>query len=83
MEDNAMLSVIHGHHIYKSMWSPILGEIVSVDHEHGNTHDCHTVCLLKGGSIIGHAPRELAKYSWFFLGHNEIITCEVTWKQKT
>ena len=37
-EDNAVLlheSMIHGHHIYKSVWSPRLGEIASVDREHG------------------------------------------------
>ena len=42
MDDNAVLlheSVIRDHHIYKSVWSPTLGEIVSVDREHGNTHD--------------------------------------------
>ena len=55
-------SVIRGHHIYKSMWSPIVCEIVSVDREHGNLHDRCAVYLLKGGSIVSHAPRELAKY---------------------
>ena len=68
MEDSAVLlheSVICGHHIYESVWSLILGETVSVDCEHGNLHDRHAVCLLKGGSIVGHVPRELAKY--FFL----------------
>ena len=81
MEDNAVLlheTVIRGHHIYKSVWSPTLGEIVSVDREHGNTHDSHAVCLLQGGSIIGHAPRELAEYFCFFLGHGGTITREVT-----
>ena len=85
MEDNAVLlheSVIRGHHIYKSVWSPRVGEIVSVDREHGNSHDRHAVCLLKGSSIIGHAPRELAKYFWFFLGHGGTITCEVTGSRK-
>ena len=51
-------SVIRGHHIYKSVWSPRVGEIVSVDHEHRNTHDRHAVCLLKESAIIDHAPRE-------------------------
>ena len=75
-------SVIHGHHIYKSVWSPILGEIVDVDREHGNLHDHYTVCPLKGGSIVGHAPRELAKYFRFFLAHGETITCEVSGSRK-
>ena len=34
-------TVIRGHDIYKSVWSPMLGEIMSVDvdWEHGNLHD--------------------------------------------
>ena len=46
-------SVIRGHHIYKCVWSPTLGEIMFVDRKHGNTHDRHALCLLEGGSIIG------------------------------
>ena len=53
-----------------------------VEREHGNTHDCHAVCLLKGGSIVGHVPREVAKYFWFFLDHGGTITCEVTGSRK-
>ena len=58
--------------IYKSVWSPTLGEIVSIDCEHRNTHDRHAVGLLKGGSIIGHAPRELGKYFGFSL---DMVDC--------
>ena len=49
------MSVIHGHHnIYKCVWSSTLSEIVSVDREHGNNHDCHALFLVKKkGSIIG------------------------------
>ena len=36
-------SVIRGHHVYKSVWSLRLGEIVSADREYGNTHDHHAV----------------------------------------
>ena len=58
-------SVIRGHHINKCVRSPTLGEIESIDREHGNTHDthdCHTLCQLKGGSIIG-----IALSSTFFM----------------
>ena len=73
MGDNAVLlheNIICDHYIYESVWSPTLGEIVSVDRKHGNTHDCHAICQLKGGLIISHAPRELAEYFWFFFGHS-------------
>ena len=35
------------------MWSPTVGEIVSVDREEENAHNRHAVCLLKAGAIIG------------------------------
>ena len=75
-------SMICGHHIYKNVWSLILGEIMSVDREHRNLYDRHAICLLKGGSIVGHAHRELAKHFRFFLGHGGTITCEVTGSRK-
>ena len=58
-------NVILGHHIYKGVWSPI-------DCEHGNHHDRRAVCLLKGGSVVGHAPRELAKYPVAIVQHLDL-----------
>ena len=51
--------------LYESVWCPILGEVVSIDHQYGNLRDRHTV-LLKGGLIVVHVPRELAKYVHVF-----------------
>ena len=65
MEESAILfhkSVIRGHHVYKRTWNPIVGEILAVDREHGNTQDRHAACLLKEGAIVGHAPSEQARY---------------------
>lgn len=32
-------SVIHGHHVYKAVWTPFVGEELSLEQEHGNRHD--------------------------------------------
>ena len=55
-------SVIRGHYIKNLCGALTLGEIVSVDCKHRNTHDRHVLCLLKGGSIIG-----IALSSMFFM----------------
>ena len=47
-------SVIRGHHIYKTVWSPSTGEILE---EPDNPHDHHAMCLRKTEVIIGHVPR--------------------------
>ena len=38
-------SVIHGHHIYKTVRSPSTGEILEAAHEPDNPHDHHAVLV--------------------------------------
>ena len=42
-------SVIRGHHVYKSIWTPVLGE---VSREEGNAHDRFAVCVKNGRSLV-------------------------------
>ena len=53
-------SVVRGHHIYKAVWNPIVGETHCLQLEEGNEHDCFAVCVKRGGETIGHVPRELS-----------------------
>ena len=32
-------SVVHGHHIYKRLWSPIIGEVLELLREEESEHD--------------------------------------------
>ena len=59
MEEYAIESVIRGHHVYKSIWHPILGEQLTHEREDGNNHDRHAVSVMNGGAIVGHVPQEL------------------------
>ena len=54
-------SVVRGHHIYKTIWTPSLGEILMVFPEPLNDHDRHAVWVKKADVIVGHVPREQAK----------------------
>ena len=35
--------VVRGHHVYKSIWTPVLGEELSTEREDNNEHDNYAV----------------------------------------
>ena len=76
--------VIRGHHIYKSVWTPFIGEgLVLKREEPENIHDRYSVCVVKDGdAVVGHVPRELSKILWNFLRRGGQGTCEVTGPRK-
>ena len=59
-------SVIRGHHIYKDIWTPYLGELLHCEPESGNIHDPYAVSVHTTNStsdhsacttpIVGHIP---------------------------
>ena len=75
-------SVVSGHHIYKTIWTPSLGEILMVFPEPLSDHDRHAVCVKKDDVIVGHVPREQGKTMWHFLMHGGQVSCEVTGRRK-
>ena len=44
-------SVIHGHHIYKAIWTPEIGEIFQCEQEGGDPEDSYTVSVIKDDTI--------------------------------
>ena len=54
LQASTLKSVIHGHHIYKQIWWPLVGEILTLEREEGNNHEKFTVSLLKDATIVGH-----------------------------
>ena len=53
-------SIVRGQHVYKTVWTPFLGEILTAISEPENNHDRHAVCVEKGKEIVGHVPRKLS-----------------------
>ena len=49
-------STVRGHHVYKTVWTPFLGEILTAIPESENNHDRHAVCVKKGREIVGRVP---------------------------
>lgn len=78
----ALDSVITGHHVYKSTWTPYIGEILRGEVEENNEHDKYAVSIKKDGEIVGHIPRSLSKLANFFLRHHGSIKCTVTGKRR-
>ena len=47
-------SVVRGYHVYMSVWTPVLGELLYTEQELGNPEDQYAVSVLKSSTIVGH-----------------------------
>ena len=50
---------VRGHHVYHTLWTPIIGEILPIKRELKNVYDRFAVAVLKDGEVVGHEPRTL------------------------
>ena len=50
-------SIVHGHHIYKTMWTRTLGEFLNVIVEPSKVHGRYAVCVKKEDTIVRRVPR--------------------------
>ena len=67
------------HHVYKSIWSPCIGEPVETFCEEDNEHDKYVVfaCLNNCLTVVGHIPREITCTCHCFIKNKGEITGEV------
>ena len=42
-------------------WRPLVGEILTLEREEGNSHDKFAVSLLKDATVVGHVPPEFSR----------------------
>ena len=77
MDSHHWESVFCGHHVFKDIWSPFVGEILNVQQEVHNAKYRFAVVVVKNETIIGHVPREVLLLFWYFIEHDGTITCEV------
>ena len=49
-------SIVRRQLVYKTVWTPFLGEILIATPEPKNNHNRHAVCVKKDGEIVGHVP---------------------------
>ena len=80
--EHEISSVVRGHHIYKTVCNPLVGEMLPLSKEHCNAHDKHAVSVMKGDRVVGHFPKELSRAVWHFLSHGGSAHCKVTGHRK-
>ena len=81
-EDYSVESVVRGHHIYKSIWTPLIGEVLTAELEEDNTEDQYAVAVIRAETIVGHVPCELRRIFYFFIRRGGTIDCTVTGHRK-
>ena len=86
-------SVIRGHHVYKAVWNPEVGEKLECyedTRKEAKDYDKHSVGIFKLSSekgkktLVGHIPIELSSLIDYFLKAEETnrVIAEVTGKRK-
>ena len=75
-------SYVIGHHVYKDIWTPTLGEKLSTAAEPENHHEKYPVKVLKENEVVGHVPRDISKYCTSALLCGGTIKCEIAWKRQ-
>ena len=75
-------SIVRGHHVYKSVWTPSIGETLPLSADAGNEHDAYAVGVSKESVLVGHAPREVSRIFYYFLQHDGSISAEITGHRK-
>ena len=72
-------TIIRGHHVYKEVWTRIIGEVLQYEKEKGNSHDLYldlyAVAVKKLDSIVRHVPRTISTLCHLFLSRGGSITC--------
>ena len=67
-----------GHHVYKSVWHPTIGEELDCRREVTNPSDRYAVAVVKDGTIVGHLPKKLSRLFSIFLRSGSVVRCLVT-----
>ena len=72
-------NTVWGHHVYKSLWTPVMGKELHAQTEDSNIFDEFAVAVFKDGIVVGHVPRELARTCWYFLKKwHSCMICKIT-----
>ena len=60
-------SAVCGHRVFERIWTPVVGEVLTVAREVGNTEDRFAIVVTKDDMVVGHVPREFLKLCWHFV----------------
>jgi len=71
-------SCVCGFHVYKNIWTPITGKVMSCEMKDMNFFDPYAVAIKKGSEVIGHIACKISAACFNFLDMGGTITCEIT-----
>ena len=71
-------SIVMGHHVYKNVWTPSVGERLQLRRQDDSDYDNHAVSIVKAETIVSHVPREMSHIFWHFIRHGWSVGCEIT-----
>ena len=80
--DFQLEGVVRGHHVFKSVWTPVVGEDLPLQQEPDNSYDSFAVTIMKEHAVVGRVPRELSYSFWTFIQNGGEISCQVTGHRK-
>ena len=75
-------SHVTGHHVYKDIWTPTLGEKLSTTAEPKNHNDKYVVKVLKDNEVVGHVPSDISKYCTSAILCGRTVKCEIAGKRQ-
>ena len=71
-------SCVRGHHVYSTIWTPVLGELLSCRRELDNSEDRYAVAICNvADTVIGHIPRKISFLCSVFIRRGGVIRCIV------
>ena len=73
-----LLSTVRGYHIYRRMWTPVVGKSLMAVRESGNVHDRNAIALFRGDMKIGHIPMKISRLCNSFITRGGTIEAVVT-----
>ena len=78
---------LRGFHVYKEVWSPIVGEQLKCCYEINNCYDRHAIAETKrlrgrlADFTVGHLPWEISRATRFFLLGGGVVCAKVIGKK--
>ena len=70
-----MESYVQGYHIYKDIWTAMIGEDLLCEREPFNVVDRYAVAVLKDDTIVGHIPKKISRIRSLFIVRDGAIAC--------
>ena len=74
----SLTTALRGFHVYKNVWEPTIGEVLSCERDIRNSHDTFAVAIKNSSEVVGHIPRFLSSICSIFIRRGREIVCRIT-----